>query len=395
MSEHLDRLGSGENEQLTDLLGAVAAAASGAAVPQGAAAARQRGRQRRVRRLLALAAVPVVLAAAGTAAGLGLSGGPTGHAPLPAVTGTAPATVVPSPPPSASAQASPSATPTGAPSVALQLPSTLAESALNQATLTVTDPGAATTETVTLSLGIPRATTPNASAPDEQAVAERLDPASGAWVTVPVRFVARPGGGWVDQATFTLALPAGGRVTQQLRLLPLGDPGLDLGVRLDGSGHAPVTATYPVVLTGPTLSVTGPADVVTGQTSGEFDVTLADDTPASYTGVQLRVDAGGSSPNCTFSPFPTVQWSEGGAWHTTSTAATSAGWPLLETVALTPGRRVVLRLRLPVPAGLPSCLAKGEVAVSASTGPIGAAGATTPPPLSLLADSPFFSVRHG
>jgi hypothetical protein len=279
--------------------------------------------------------------------------------------------------------------------VALQLPSTLAESALSQATLTVSNPGPATTETVTLSLGNPTATTPNASVPNEQGVAERLDPASGSWVTLPVRFVPQPGGGWVDQATFTLALPAGGKVTQQLRLLPLGERSVDLGVRLDGSGHAPVTATYPVALTGPTLSVTAPADVVTGQTSGEFDVTMADNTAASYTGVQLQVSAAGSSSNCTFSPFPTVQWSDGGAWHTLSTTPTNGEWPLLETVSLMPGRRVLLRLRLPVPAGLPSCLAKGEVSVSASTGPIGAAGATTPPPLSLLAQSPLFTVRHG
>jgi hypothetical protein len=161
--------------------------------------------------LLELTALPVVLAAAGAAAGLGLSGGASGHAPLPAVTGTAPASVVPSPPPRPTSQGSPSAPSAGAPSVALQLPSDLTESALNQAALTVTNPGPQATETVTLSLGTPRVTTPNASAPDEQAVAERLDPASGAWVQLPARFVAQPAGGRVDQATFTLALPAGAR----------------------------------------------------------------------------------------------------------------------------------------------------------------------------------------
>jgi hypothetical protein len=278
--------------------------------------------------------------------------------------------------------------------VALRLPSGgLAQSALNQATLTLTNPGPAASETVTLSLGTPNSATPGASAPDEQAVAQRLDPASGTWVTSPVRAVAQPGGGWVDQTTFTLTLPAGGQVTQQLRLMPVGDRSVDLGVRLDGSGHAPVSATFPTALTGPALSVTGPAEVSSGQTSGEFDVTLTNRTAAVYPGLQLHVDAYGSSPNCTFSPFPTVQWSDGGAWQTASVTS-GADWPLLTTVSLAPGQSVVLRLRLPVPAGLASCLTKGQVGVNATTGPAGTTGATTPPPLTLLADSPFFTVRH-
>jgi hypothetical protein len=180
-------------------------------------------------------------------------------------------------------------------------------------------------------------------------------------------------------------------VTQQL--MPVGVRSVDVGVRLDGSGHAPVSATYPVALTGPTLSVTGPAEVSPGQISGEFDVTLTDGTASSYTGLQFHVDAYGSSSNCTFSPFPTVQWSDGGAWHTASVTS-GAGWPLLDTVSLAPGQSVVLRLRLPVPAGLPSCLTKDQIEVMATTGPVGAAGATTPP-LSLLSDSPFFAVWHG
>lgn len=134
----------------------------------------------------------------------------------------------------------------------------LAQSALNQATLTVANPGPAALQTVTLSRGTPRATTPNGSVPDEQAVAQRPDLASEAWVVLPVHSVAQPGGGWVDQATFTLAVPTSGKVTQQLRLMPVGQQR-----RCEGASgrtrthHTPVQATYPVALTDPTLGVTG------------------------------------------------------------------------------------------------------------------------------------------
>lgn len=381
-------------ERFEDLLSAVSAGAAAAARPSGPAAARARGRRRSVQRRVALTVVPLALATVGGLVGYDLAGNGSGPAPLPAAPATAPATTAPAPSTAATRTAARSAAPT----LSLNLPSALAEGALNQVSFTVANPGAARTATVSVDLGTPSAATPNATAPDEAAVAERLDPASGTWVTVPVQYQAVAVGPSADVATFALNLPAAGSVTQSLRIIPAGVTDVDLGVRVGGGTGQPLTESRDLPLVEPSFKATGPASVTTATTSGEFDFTLTDSTAGSYSGVQLLLDAYGSTADCSFNPFPTAQWSDGGAWHT---VALTTGWPLLDTVSLTPGQSVLVRVKLPVPATAPSCLARGQVGMIAQTPgagnaiQVGSPSGTQPPALNLRTDSPFFDVVHG
>ncbi len=396
MAQKIDDFQSIDPERFEDLLSAVSAGAAAAARPPGSDAARARGRQRGMRRRVVLTAVPVALATVGGLVGYSLAGSGSGPAPLPATPATAPATAAPAP--SASSATGKPARAAATPTLSLNLPNALAEGALNQVSFTVDNTGAARTTTVSVDLGTPTSATPNATAPDEAAVAERLDPASGAWLSVPVQYQAVAVGPSADVATFTLSLPAAGSVTQSLRIIPVGTTDVDLGVRLGGGGTPAVTDSRDLPLVKPSLTAIGPATVSTATTSGEFDFTLTNSTAGSYSDIQLHLNAYGSTPDCSFSPFPTAQWSDGGAWQTVSLAT---AWPLLDTVSLTPGQHVLVRVKLPVPATTPSCLARGQVGMIAQTPGAGNAlqsgtpSDTQPPALNLLTDSPFFTVLHG
>lgn len=73
-------------------------------------------------------------------------------------------------------------------------------------------------------------------------------------------------------------------------------------------------------------------------------------------------------------------------------------WPLLDTVSLAAGERLQITVRLPVPAALPSCLAKGQVALIAQTPGTNAAFQSSPvsgtatPGFTVSGDSPFFAI---
>ena len=400
MSQNIEDFQDIDPERFEDLLSAVSAGAAAAARPSGSAAARARGQRRGTRRRMAMAAFPVALAAVGAVVGYHLAGNGSGPAPLPAASATAPATTGPAPSASATGTAAASTPPT----LSLNLPSALAEGALTQVSFTVDNPGAARAVTVSVDLGTPTAATPYATAPNEVAVAEQLDPTSGAWVSVPVQYQAVAVGPSADVATFALNLPAAGSVTQSLRIIPVGATDVYLGVRLGaadragGSGSQLVTESRDLPLVRPSFTAIGPGAVTTGTTSGEFDFTLTDSTTGSYSGVQLYLNAAGSTSDCSFNPFPTAQWSDGGAWRTVSLAT---AWPLLDTVSLTPGQSVVVKVKLPVPATAPACLARGQVGIIAETPgadnaiQTGTPGNTQPPALNLLTDSPFFNVLHG
>jgi len=382
-------------ERFEDLLSAVSVGAAAAARPPGPAAARARGRRRGIQRRVAMTAFPMALAVVGAVVGYNLAGSGSGPTPLPAAPVTAPATTAPAP---STSTTSGTAARSAAPTLSLNLPSALAESALNQISFTVDNPGAARTATVSVDLGTPTVPTPYATTPDESAVAERLDPASGAWVSVPVQYRAVAVGRSADVATFALNLPAAGSVTQSLRIIPVGFTDAELDVRLSGGSSKPVSESRDLPLVEPSFTATGPRAVTTGATSGESDFTLTDSTTRPYAGVQLHLDAGGSTSDCSFSPFPDAQWSDGGAWHTVSLVG---DWPLLDTVSLSPGQSIVVRVKLPVPATVPSCLARGQVSMIVQTPGAGTAvqngtpGNNLPPGLDLRADAPFFTVVHG
>lgn len=383
-------------EDLDNLLSTVAASAAGAARPDGPEAARRRGAQRTVRRRLALSALSAALVVGGVGAALAVGHHGHGAAPLPPAIGPSGSAGPSTPGPSASpTSGSTSRAGSTAPTLTLQLPAALAEGAPNQVGFTVVNPGPARTETVTLDLGAPTTGAPSSTVPDERGVVQRRDPADGAWVPVPVSYSRAASGPSADIATYRLALPSQGTVVQALRVTPVGVGTVDFQVGLGDGGSTVAAQSRTLPLVTPTLTGAGPASVAPGTTSAEFDFTLTNRTAAGYSAVGLYLDAYGSTPDCSFSPFPTVQWWDGGSWRTVSLAAP---WPLLDTVPVPAGRSVTLRTRLIVPASLASCLKQGQVALTAATGPDapnggGSSSDTTPPGFTARGDSPFFAIR--
>ncbi|TDT97739.1 hypothetical protein EDD99_5931 [Streptomyces sp. 846.5] len=378
-------------EDFDNLLSAIATSAGAAARPHGPDAARRRGAQRTLRRRLAVSALSAVLLAGGIGTALAVSRSGSGPDPAPpAVSPSASAgTGRPSPSPTPS-----SSTGSGdaAPTLSLQLPTALAKATANQVGFTVTNPGPARTETVTLDLGRPTSGAPTSTMPLERGIVQRQDGPGGAWVTVPVSYsgTGSASGTAADTATYQLALPARSGVQEHLRVTPVGVESVDFAVRLTGGGSAPVTRSQTLPLATPTVTGTGPASVTHGTTSAEFDFTLSNATAADYSAVGLYLNAGGSSANCNFAPFATAQWWDGTGWRSISL---STGWPSLKTVSLGAGQTVTVRTRLIVPATLASCLKRGDVSMIAATGGLAEnGGSTAAPQISVRGDAPFFSI---
>ncbi|MEY9835546.1 hypothetical protein [Streptacidiphilus sp. EB103A] len=374
-------------EDFDNLLSAIATSAGAAARPHGPDAARRRGAQRTLRRRLAVSALSAVLLAGGIGTALAVSRSGGGPAPAsPVVSSSGRPSPDPSPTPSRSAGSS-----DAAPTLSLQLPTALAKATANQVGFTVTNPGPARTETVTLDLGRPASGAPSSTTPLERGIVQRQDGPGGAWVTVPVSYTSTgsASGTAADTATYQLALPARADVQEHLRVTPVGVESVDFAVRLTG-GSAPVTRSQALPLATPRLTGTGPASVTPGTTSAEFDFTLSNITTADYSAVGLYLNAGGSTSNCTFAPFATAQWWDGTGWRNVSL---SSGWPSLETVGLGAGQSLTLRTRLIVPATLDSCLKRGQVSMIAATGGLAQnGGSTAAPQLGVRGDAPFFSI---
>lgn len=373
-------------EDFDNLLSAIATSAGAAARPHGPDAARRRGAQRTVRRRLAVSALSVVLLAGGVGTALAVSrsgGGPAPASPVVSPTGRP----SPSPTPSRSAGSS-----DAAPALSLQLPTALAKGTANQVGFTVTNPGSARTETVTLDLGRPASGAPSSTTPLERGIVQRQNGPGGAWVAVPVSYTSTgsASGTAADTATYQLALPARGSVQEHLRVTPVGVESVDFAVRLTGGSSAPVTRSQTLRLAVPSLTGTGPASVTPGTSSAEFDFTLSNTTTADYNAVGLYLNAGGSTANCSFAPFATAQWWDGSSWRNVSL---SGGWPSLETVSLGAGQSLTLRTRLIVPATLDSCLKRGQVSMIAATGGLAQnGGSTAAPHIGVRGDAPFFGI---
>jgi hypothetical protein len=375
------------SENFDELLSGLADAAAGASRPRGPVAARKRAKQRTMRRRLAVSTLSVALIVG--AAGVAYAA----HAPSGVPT---PVTNSGSPAPSASGvPISPSPTATspanGAPTVSLTVPAALAKGTKNLVGFAVTNPGVATTATVTVDLGEPAVLTPNSRSPIEQGTVERQDPGTGNWIAVPVTV----SGSLHDVATYNLDLAAQATATQNLRVTPVGVVTATFAVSLSVNGSAPVTQSASVLLTAPTLTATGPTTVTRGTTSGDFQFSLTNATAGDYTGVHLYLTAYGSTAGCPTSVFSTAQWSDGGTWRTVSL---SAQWSLLDAVALGHGQTTVISVRLAVPSTVASCLDKGQVALIAETpGGDSSMGDATPPTLapsfSVRGDSPFFQLK--
>lgn len=382
-------------EDFDNLLSAIATSAGAAARPHGPDAARRRGGQRTLRRRLAVSAMSAVLLAGGIGTALAVSrsgGGPAPAPPVVSPSGSA-GTGRPSPNPSPSATPSRSAgSSEAAPTLSLQLPAALAKGTANQVGFTVTNPGSARTETVTLDLGRPTSGAPTSTTPLERGIVQRQDGPGGAWVTVPVSYAGTgsASGTAADTATYQLALPARAAVQEHLRVTPVGVESVDFAVRLTGGDSAPVTRSRTLPLATPTLTGTGPASVTPGTTSAEFDFKLSNATTAGYSAVGLYLDASGSTSNCDFSPFATAQWWDGTAWRNISLAGQ---WPLFDTVALGAGQSLTLRTRLIVPATLASCLKRGDVSMIAATAGLAQNGGGTAAPDTIVrGDAPFFGI---
>ena len=387
-------------EDFGNLLSTIATSAGAAARPHGPEAARRRGTQRTLRRRLAVSTLSVVLVAAGV--GTALAMGQSGGGPVQPPPAVSPSGSVGTTHPSQGTSQSPSASPTparssgtsdAAPTLSLQLPAELAKGTTNQVGFTVTNPGSARTETVTLKLGAPTFGSPGSNAPEERGIVERQEGSGGAWVAVPVSYTKPASGTAEDTATYQLSLPAQGSVQEQLRVTPVGVESVDFQVSLDGGNSAPVTRSQTLPLATPGLTGTGPASVAPGTTSAEFDFTLSNTTKADYSGVGLYLNAGGSTSNCDFTPFATAQWWDGATWRTVSLAGQ---WPLLDTVSLGAGQSMAVRTRLIVPGTLASCLKRGEVSMIAANGADKPNGSLvsypTAPDMSVRGDAPFFSI---
>lgn len=380
------------SKEFDTTLSAVINLAAAAAEPQGPSAARARGRRRAARKHIMVSALSLALVATGAGAGVALTTGdhPKGSAPATVVTGPSTTATPARPSPQPSQPAGPPHA--DAPTLSLDLPIAFAAGAANRFAFTAVNPGAARNVTVTLDLGNPTSGAPGATQPNEQAVLERQDPSSGSWIQVPVAFSSADRH---DTATYQMNLPARASATETLRLTPVGTQNATIGVSLSGSTFTTVSQSRTVALTAPSLTGAGPASVKPGSTP-EFDFTLTNSNSADYTGIQLYLTAYGSTAGCANSPFTGAQWTDGGAWQTTSLPG--AGWPMLGTVSLNAGQSKHIRVRIAVPATLPSCLAKGQVAMIAQTqGAQAAIGNSQPnstarPGFSVRGDAPFFSI---
>ncbi|MFC1436822.1 hypothetical protein ABUW04_01000 [Streptacidiphilus sp. N1-10] len=386
-------------EDFDTLLSTIATSAGAAARPRGPEAARRRGATRTLRRRVAVSALSAALVAGGI--GTALAVGRSGGGPVPPPPAVSPSSSASTshqsqgPSPSASPAPSTSSAPgDAAPSLSLQLPAELAKGTANQVGFTVTNPGAARTETVTVDLGAPTVGSPTSTTPQERGIVQRQDGSGGAWVAVPVSYTkAGSGNSAADTATYQLSLPAQATVQEQLRVTPVGVESVDFQVTLADGGSTPVTRSRTLPLATPSLTGTGPASVAPGTTSAEFDFTLSNTTTADYSGVGLYLNAAGSTPNCDFTPFATAQWWDGSSWRTVSL---SGQWPKFDTIGLGAGQNVTVRTRLVVPATLASCLKRGEVSLIAANGADNPAGGVvsipTDPDMTVRGDAPFFSI---
>ena len=204
---------------------------------------------------------------------------------------------------------------------------------------------------------------PGTGQPRWAAKVQRLDPATGSWVSVPL---SNPYGA-VHDGSCTTSLPAGVSV-QQLRVfvdpetLPLPARQIPVTVTVAASGGrtASLHTSLPVVL--PKAVVTSAPQSISRHGQGEIDVTLDNPSAQTYPSyfVSLEVlcntatiSCQGSHPNNGIA----ISWYKNGSWHPLTVEDTSqapiAYYTTVATIAFPPGARQ-FRFRLSFGSGLNS-----------------------------------------
>lgn len=227
--------------------------------------------------------------------------------------------------------------------LAVHPPAAYAAGTLNPVTFTAENHGSAVSGvTATLTLTRPKSEVASTTGPWPLDVLERHDPVTGTWSKVAVAFLNNgvdPHGEDVRVAHYTFDLPSG-TTTEELRVDPEGSF-FTLGVELTaGSSSLAQAQTDKTPVSFPAMTASGPKVLAPGAT-GEFDVSLTNGTPMSYSSIAFRV-----SDVVTFSPVSSasqVQVYDGTAWRTVSF---DQGWAVVATRPLAPGATTTVRLRV-------------------------------------------------
>jgi len=188
---------------------------------------------------------------------------------------------------------------------------------------------------------------------------QRLDPATGSWVSVPL---SDPYGA-VHDGSYTTSLPAGVSV-QRLRVfvdpetLPL--PARQIPVTVTVAGSGSLRTSLPVVL--PKAVMTSAPRSVSRHGQGEIDFTLDNPSAQTYPSyfVFLDVLCNTSTITCQGS-YPNngiaISWYQDGSWHPLavedSSQAPNAYYTTVATIKFPPGARQ-FRFRLSFGSGLNS-----------------------------------------
>ncbi|NUP53663.1 MAG: hypothetical protein HOW97_41035 [Catenulispora sp.] len=210
-------------------------------------------------------------------------------------------------------------------------------------TFTVGNHGSAVSGvTATLTLTRPKNEVAFTTGPWPLDVIERRDPVTGTWNKVAVAFLNNgvdPHGEDVRVAHYTFDLPSG-TTTEELRIDPEGSF-FTLGVELTaGPASLAQAQTDKTPVTFPTMTTSGPKVLAPGAT-GEFDVSLTNGTPMTYSSIAFLVnDLVTLSPSSLASQ---VQVYDGTAWRTVSF---DQGWSVVTTRPLASGATTTVRLRL-------------------------------------------------
>ncbi|WP_194912502.1 hypothetical protein [Catenulispora rubra] len=246
--------------------------------------------------------------------------------------------------------------------LALHPPVQYAAGVLNPVTFTVDDHGPAVSGvTVTLTLTRPKSEVANTTGPWPLDLILRHDPVTGIWTNVAVTFLNNgvdPHGEDVRVAHYTLDLPSG-TSTEQLLIDPEGSF-FTLGVKLTaGSLTLAQAQTDKIAVKFLPMTVSGPKTLTPG-TTGEFDVTLTNDTPIKYPPIAFwTTDVVTSSP---ISRAVQVQVYDGTGWSTVS--FDQDGSVFLNIQPLAPGATTTVRLRITLASNTPTG-ATGDLGIAA------------------------------
>jgi hypothetical protein len=255
-----------------------------------------------------------------------------------------------------------SAQPTASVGLALGASHPLAAEDFSPENLRISNPGGARAA-ARISFVFGEQQQPGTGQPRWAAKLQRLDPATGSWVSVSL---SDPYGA-VHDGSYTTSLPAGVSV-QQLRVfvdpetLPLPAREIPVTVTVSESGRksASLHTSLPVVL--PKAVVTSAPRSVSRHGQGEIDFTLDNPSAQTYPSYFVSLDVlcntstitcQGSHPNNGIA----ISWYQDGSWHPLavedSSQAPNAYYTTVATITFPPGARQ-FRFRLSFGSGLNS-----------------------------------------